>query len=121
MNLKPSISQSILLLLLSLVVVAPGQASAASPQVEAAIKALARLPADTAKFANYCKVLGELEVVPDTDAAKIEALEGQLEDAIESYGPDVVQAWALAAETDPDTDDGKAFAVAFEAMEGKCP
>ncbi len=121
MILKSFAPLSYLLACLSLIAIAPGGATAASPQIEAAIKTLAKIPADAAKFETYCNLLGEMEGVPETDTAKSEALEGQLDDVIESYGADVVQAWDLASETDPDTDDGKAVAAAFEAMEDKCP
>ena len=40
---------------------------------------------------------------------------------IESYGEDVSNAWDDLSEVDPASDDGKAAAAAFEAMEAKCP
>jgi hypothetical protein len=121
MTLKPFASWSTLLALLSVIVIAPGDVTAASPPVEAAIKTLDKISADTAKFTSYCNLLGDLESVPDTDAAKYEALEGQLDAVIDSYGAEVVQAWDTLSEVDPETDDGKAIAAAFEVLEGKCP
>lgn len=121
MTLKSFASWSPLLVCLSAIVVAPVGATAASPQIEAAVKTLAKIPADAAKFETYCNLLGEMESVPETDTAKSEELDEKLEDIIESYGADVVQAWDLVSETDPETDDGKAVAAAFEAMEDKCP
>lgn len=121
MILKPLASWSTLLAVLSVVVIAPCAATAASPPVEAAIKTLDKIPADTAKFEAYCNLLGDMESVPDTDAAKYEALESQLDAVIDSYGADVAEAWDTLSEVDPETDDGKAVAAAFEALEGKCP
>ena len=97
------------------------EALSASPAVEAAVKSLATIPSDTEKFQAYCKVLGEMEGVAEADAAKLEALEGQLDDIIASYGSDVAQAWEVASETDPDSEDGEAIAAAFEDIEAKCP
>lgn len=121
MTLKPFASWSTLLAVLSVVAIAPGVATAASPPVEAAIKTLDKVPADAAKFATYCNLLGDMESVPDADAAKYEALESQLDAVIDSYGADVVEAWDTLSEIDPETDDGKAVVAAFEAIEGKCP
>jgi hypothetical protein len=121
MTLKPLASWGTLLTVLSVVVIAPGTATAASPPVEAAIKTLDKIPADAAKFTSYCNLLGDMESVPDTDAAKYEAIESQLDAVIDSYGADVVEAWDTLSEIDPETDDGKAVAAAFEAIEGKCP
>jgi len=121
MTLKPFASWSTLLVLLSVLVIAPGTARAASPPVEAAIKTLVKIPADTAKFTAYCTLLGEMESVPETDAAKYEALEDQLDAVIETYGADVLKAWNVLSEAEPDTDDGKAIAAAFEEIEAKCP
>ncbi|MGD9670708.1 MAG: hypothetical protein AB7U75_16955 [Hyphomicrobiaceae bacterium] len=95
--------------------------AATSPNVEAAIKSLETIPSNAEKFQAYCNVLGEMEGVPEADAAKSEALEGQLDEIIASYGKDVAQAWEVATETDPDSDDGQAIAAAFEALEAKCP
>ena len=94
---------------------------AASANVEAAIKSLAKVETDAAKFQSYCKLIDDMGNVPETDAAKMEALEGQLEDLFESIGADVQKAWELASETDPASDDGKAFEGAFAALEDKCP
>jgi hypothetical protein len=100
---------------------ATGPVVAASANVEAAIKSLAKVETDAAKFQAYCKLIDDMSNVPETDAAKLEDLEGLLEDLFESMGADVLQAWELASETDPASDDGKAFEAAFAALEDKCP
>lgn len=121
MNLKALTSWSYLLALLSIVTLAPATAIAASPVVETAIKALGLIPADATKFESYCKVLGEMSSVPDGDEAKYDALEDQLEQIIESYGPELTKAWDVIEDIDPDTDDGKAISAAFDAIDAKCP
>ena len=109
------------LILLPALAIGSGPVAEASPQIQAAITAIEKIPADTAKFATYCNLLGEMASLPDDDSAKYEALEGQLDKIIESYGSDVSNAWDTLSEVDPDSDDGKAAAAAFEAMEAKCP
>jgi hypothetical protein len=109
------------LILLPAVAIGPGPVAAASPQIQAAVTALEKIPADTAKFTTYCNLLGEMASLPDDDSAKYEALEAQLDKIIESYGQEVADAWDTLSEVDPDSEDGKAAAAAFEAMEAKCP
>lgn len=121
MTIRRHASWSLPLILLSVLVIGPGPAAAASPETQAAIKALEKIPADSAKFATYCNLLGEMSSLPDDDSAKYEALEDQLDKVIVSYGADVSGAWDTLSEVDPDSDDGKAVAAAFESMEEKCP
>jgi hypothetical protein len=110
-----------LLVTIGIVAIAPGAPKAASPAVASAIMTLEKIPADSAKFETYCKLLGHMESMPDDDAAKYEALERQLDAVIDSYGTDVSAAWDTVSEIDPETEDGKAVAAAFDAIEGKCP
>lgn len=121
MTLKLRTSWSYPLIIIGIVAVAPVSATAASPAVDAAIATLEKIPAATAKFETYCNLLGQMESMPDEDAAKYEALERQLDAVIDSYGTDVSAAWDTVSEIDPETEDGKAVAAAFEAIEGKCP
>jgi hypothetical protein len=94
---------------------------AASQNVEAAIKSLAKIEADAAKFKSFCQLIKDMDDVPDQDTAKAEALETQLENLLKSIGFDVLQAWDMGSELDPATEDGKAFEAAVEALEDKCP
>ena len=94
---------------------------AASPKVEAAIKSLSKIEADGAKFQSFCKIIKDLDDVPEQDTAKAESLETQLENLLKSIGFDVVQAWDLGSDLDAQSDDGKAFEAAVEALEAKCP
>jgi hypothetical protein len=109
------------LILLPVIAIGPGPVAAASPEIQAAVTALGKIPADTAKFTTYCNLLGEMASMPDDDSAKYEALEKRLDEIIDSYGPEVAGAWDTLSEVDPDSEDGKAAAAAFEAMEAKCP
>ena len=121
MALKLRTSWSYPLVILGILAIAPGPARAASPAIEAAIKTLEKIPADSTKFETYCNLLGQMESVPDDDAAKNEALKHQLDAVIDSYGTEVSAAWDTVSGIEPETEDGKAVASAFEAIEGKCP
>jgi hypothetical protein len=95
----------------------PGDA--ASPRVEAAIKALAKIESDPAKFQAFCALIKELRAAHD-DAVKSEALDKQMDQLLRSIGPDVFLAWDLAGEIDPQTEDGAALEAAVDTLEGKC-
>jgi len=98
-----------------------GPVRAASPKVEAAIKSLEKIEADGAKFQAFCKLLREIDDVPEQDEAKAEALDVELEALLRSIGFDVLQAWDLGGDLDPQSEDGKAFEAALEVLEDKCP
>lgn len=98
-----------------------GPAFAVSPKVQAAIKSLEKIEADGAKFQAFCKLLRDIEDVPERDAAKAEALDVQLEALLRSIGFDVLQALDLGNDLDPQSADGQAFEAAIEAIEKKCP
>ncbi|HWB44601.1 MAG TPA: hypothetical protein VG900_04110 [Hyphomicrobiaceae bacterium] len=109
--------------LLALVVVpflAVGPVHAASPKVEAAIQAVSKIPADTAKFQGYCALLTELDAAGE-EGPKVDEVQNKLSDFMQSMGPDVAAAWALYDELEPESEDGKALAAAFEALDEKCP
>jgi hypothetical protein len=96
-------------------------AQAASPKVQAAIKSLEKIEADGAKFQSFCKLLRDLDDVPEQEAEKAEALDVQLENLLRSIGFDVLQAWDLGADLDPQSEDGEAFEAAMQALQDKCP
>jgi hypothetical protein len=98
----------------------PAQA-AVSPKVQSAIRSLEKIEADGAKFQAFCKLLRDIDDVPEQDEAKAEALDVQLENLLKSIGFDVYQAWDLGSDLDPQSEDGQAFEAAMEALEEKCP
>ena len=98
-----------------------GPAFAVDPKVQIAIKSLEKIEADRAKFQAFCKLLRDIEDVPERDVAKAEALDVQLEALLRSIGFDVLQAWDLGSDLDPQSEDGQAFEAAIEALEKKCP
>jgi hypothetical protein len=95
--------------------------AAVSPKVESAIKSLEKIESDSAKFQAFCKLLRDIDDVPEQDEAKVEALEVQLDNLLKSIGLDVMRAWDLGSDLDPQSEDGQAFEAAVDALEEKCP
>jgi hypothetical protein len=110
-----------LLILTTAGLLAPGPAHAVSPKVQSAIKSLEKIEADGPKFQSFCKLLRDIDDLPEQDEAKVEALELQLDSLLRSIGLDVLQAWDLGSDLDPLSEDGQAFEAAVEALEEKCP
>jgi hypothetical protein len=110
----------VITVLIAIIILAAAPARAASPQVEAAIKAVPKIETDPEKFRTYCRLSKEMAAVEEEDSAKTDELGKQLEELMKSIGPDVAAAWELLDELDPDTDDGKALIAAYEALEEKC-
>jgi hypothetical protein len=98
-----------------------GPVRAASPKVEAAIKSLGKIEANEEKFKAFCKLIRDIDDLPDQEDAKAEALDVELEKLLRSIGFDVLQAWDLGGDLDPQSEDGMAFEAAMEAIEEKCP
>jgi len=98
-----------------------GPAFAVSPKVQAAIKSLEKIEAQGAMFQAFCKLLREIEDVPEQDEAKAEALDVQSEALLRSISLAVLRAWDLGSDLDPQSEDGQAFEAAIEALEKKCP
>ena len=110
-----------LLILATAGLLVPGPAHAVSPKVQAAIKSLEKIEADGPKFQSFCKLLRDIDDLPEQEEAKAEALEVQLDSLLRSIGFDVLQAWDLGSDLDPQSEDGQAFEAAVEALEEKCP
>ena len=98
-----------------------GPAFAVSPKVQAAIKSLEKIEAQGAMFQAFCKLLREIEDVPEQDEAKAEALDVQSETLLRSISLAVLRAWDLGSDLDPQSEDGQAFEAAIEGLEKKCP
>ena len=110
-----------LMILTTAGLLAPGPAHAVSPKVQSAIKSLEKIEADGPKFQSFCKLLRDIDDVPEQEEAKAEALEVQLDSLLRSIGLDVLNAWDMGSDLDPQSEDGQAFEAAVEALEEKCP
>src|SRR5262245_46639217 len=99
------------------VVLSVGVASAASPQVEAAIKSVQSVGADPAKLKTFCELNKLLEAVAEKEDP---AAQKQVEELIGKLGPDFSAAWDVGDELDEASPDGQAFYAAVDALAGKC-
>ena len=97
----------------------PQPASAASPEVVAAVKTIAEIAADATRFRAYCNVVKEMEAAED-DAAKYNALVQQMEGLLRSFGPQFERVVELA-ESDLVPTDEQAIEEAFDNLDGRCP
>ena len=94
-------------------------ASAASPEVEAAVKTISEIAADATRFRAYCNVVKEMEAAEDNDA-KYNALVQQMEGLLRSFGPQYEPVVELA-ESDLEPADEQAIEEAFDNLDGRCP
>jgi len=92
---------------------------AASPSVEAAAKSLSQIEADATKLQGYCKIIKEMDAAGE-DEAKSDALEQQLGDLLQSFGPQFEQVLALSQSLDSESADGQALDEAFDKLDEKC-
>ena len=94
-------------------------ALAASPAAEAAVKSLSQIEADATKLQGYCKIIKEMNAAGD-DAAKSDALEQQMEELLQSFGPQFETVLALSKSADSESTDGQALQAAFDKLDEKC-
>ena len=92
---------------------------AASPEVEAAVKALGEIETDATKLQAYCKVVKEMDAASD-DEAKFDALQDDLMELMRSFGPQYEQVMAVSESTSSDSADGQALDAAYSKLDGKC-
>jgi hypothetical protein len=91
---------------------------AASPKVEAAVKAFQAVGADAAKLKTFCELTDVDEKLGDkTDPV----LEGQMDKLLDQLGADFKAAWDALEDTDERSPDGRALNAALEQLEDKCP
>jgi hypothetical protein len=96
-------------------------AFAASAKIETAVKTFEQVGADAAKLKTYCamsKVMSSGE--ESEDESKSEALDKEMQGYMKELGPEFESAFEAGADLDPDSEDGKAYDAALEALDGKC-
>src|SRR5262245_29242176 len=86
---------------------------AASPEVEAAIKALQSVGADAGKLKLFCTLNDLLQNAGDKEDP---ALDKQTDDIIKQLGADFEAAWDLGNELDEDSADGTEFFAALDLL-----
>jgi len=90
---------------------------AASPQVEAAIKAIEAVGADAGKLKLFCALNSILQSAGDDDDA---AVQKQVADILAQIGPDFAAAWDIGDDLDEDSADGMEFFAAVDTLAEKC-
>jgi hypothetical protein len=93
-------------------------ASAASPQIDAAIKTLTALGDDPAKLQTFCALNKVMQALGDKQDP---AAEKQIEAYFDQLGDEFEAAWTAGEGLDENSPDGKEYAAALEALEDKCP
>ena len=99
------------------VVLGAGVAPAASPQVDAAIKAVEAVAADPAKLKLFCDLNKLLLSAGDSEDPETQK---QIEAIVAQMGPDFSAAWDVGEELDENTPEGREFYGAVDALADKC-
>jgi hypothetical protein len=94
-----------------------GAVPAASPAVEGAIKTITAVGADPGKLKVFCDLNKIVEASGDKEDPQVEK---QVEDLIGKLGPEFTAAWEVGDELDENSEDGKAFNAAVDALAAKC-
>lgn len=96
-------------------------AQAASDNVTAAVKTIEQVGSDPAKLKIYCEMSKLMSSAEDTeDESKAEALDAQMDGYMKQLGTDFENAFEVGADLEPESEDGKAFDAAFDALDAKC-
>ncbi|HEY7550510.1 MAG TPA: hypothetical protein VH913_13475 [Hyphomicrobiaceae bacterium] len=95
-----------------------GAAPAASPQVDAAIKAIQAVGNDGEKLKLFCQLNKLLQEAGDKEDP---ATQKQIEDLVTKIGSDFGAAWDVGDELDENSPDGQEFYAAVDTLADKCP
>jgi hypothetical protein len=106
------------LLACAAVCVAATAVSAASPDVENALRVFTMVGNDPGKLNTYCEMGDIEEAMGDREDP---AAEAKIDAYINQLGPDFEAAWDTYEETDEDSADGKRLSAALDALDDKCP
>jgi hypothetical protein len=93
-------------------------ALAASPEVEAALKAFQTAGTDATRLKTFCELMQtEQENADRADPL----LEAKMDKLLDELGADFKAAWETAENIDPASDDGKILDAALDRLSDKCP
>ena len=94
-----------------------GVVTAASPQVDLAIKAVEAVGNDPGKLKLFCELNKLLQAAGEKEDA---AAQKQIEDLVAQIGPEFSAAWDIGDELDENTEDGQEFYEAVDTLAEKC-
>jgi hypothetical protein len=100
-----------------MIVLGAGPAPAASPQVDAAIKAIEAVGNDPARLKLFCELNKLLQDAGDKEDP---ATHKQIEDLVTKIGSDFGAAWDVGDELDENSPDGQEFYAAVDTLAEKC-
>jgi hypothetical protein len=90
---------------------------AASPQVQAAVKAIQTVGTDAQRLKTYC----ELVNIEEENAEKaVPSVQVRMDKLLDELGADFKAAWAIAQTIDPASEDGKVLLAALDQLSDKC-
>jgi hypothetical protein len=95
-------------------------AYAISKEVEAAIRALDSIEANSSQLEPMCAILKEMAALGPADDTKAEELDVQMETYLGTLGPEQLKAWQLNEDLEVGSDDAQALNAAFGRIETKC-
>jgi hypothetical protein len=90
---------------------------AASPAVNAAIKAMKAVAADPAKLKTYCAMQKATEALGEKEDA---AAEAKIDAMAKQLGPEFNKAMEAVGDLDEKTADGKEYYAVVEEIDAKC-
>jgi hypothetical protein len=92
-------------------------ALAASPKIDAAVKAFKAVGADPAKQKIFCDMSKAMDEAGDKPSA---AADAKINGYMKQLGSDFESAWGVADGLNENSADGKAYNNALDALAGKC-
>ena len=98
-------------------VLGAGVVTAASPQVDLAIKAVEAVGNDPGKLKLFCQLNKLLQAAGEKEDA---AVQKQIEELVAQMGPDFSAAWDIGDELDENSEDGQEFYEAVDTLAEKC-
>lgn len=98
-------------------VLGAGVVTAASPQVDLAIKAVEAVGSDPGKLKLFCELNKLLQAAGEKEDS---AAQKQIENLVAQIGPDFSAAWDIGDELDENSEDGQEFYEAVDTLAEKC-
>ncbi len=92
-------------------------ALAASPKIDAAVKAFKAVGADPANQKIFCDMSKAMDEAGDTPSP---AADAKINGFMKQLGSDFESAWGVADGLNENSADGKAYNNALDALAGKC-